>query len=181
MEGLKATTKTGGRVTPAKLLRRFCKDRRGSTAIEFAILALPFFVVLFAILEMCVSFAAQQVITNATDEIGRKYRTGELKPADINQQELRAMLCERISVIVSNDCPGLNFDLQSFETFQSISDELKRNPIPSTYKYLPGEALTKNMLRVFYEWPVMTNIMAARAGDTALLFATTTWQNEPFN
>ena len=36
---------------------RFLGDRRGSTAIEFGILAIPFALLVFAILESCIAFA----------------------------------------------------------------------------------------------------------------------------
>ena len=65
------------RITPAGLVRRFFRARGGATAIEFVILALPFSALIFAILESCVSFAAQQLISNATDDIARQIRTGQ--------------------------------------------------------------------------------------------------------
>ena len=58
---------------------RFLRDRSGSTAIEFALLAIPFSVLVFAILESCISFAGQQVMANVTDDIARQLRTGQLK------------------------------------------------------------------------------------------------------
>jgi len=46
-------------------------------------------------------------------------------------------------------------------------------------------AETRNMLRVFYKWPVMTDFMASSManieGGKTLHFASVTWQNEPFN
>jgi hypothetical protein len=49
----------------------------------------------------------------------------------------------------------------------------------------PGLSLSKNMLRVLYPWPVMTDLMRERLsnlkGHKTLLFATATWQNEPFD
>jgi len=41
------------------------------------------------------------------------------------------------------------------------------------------------MLRVFYKWPVMTDLMAKSmanlSGGRTLHFASVTWQNEPFD
>ena len=50
----------------------------GSTAIEFTLLSIPFAVLVFAILESCISFAGQQVMANVTDDIARQLRTGQL-------------------------------------------------------------------------------------------------------
>lgn len=41
------------------LLRRFRKNRRGTVAIEFALIALPLFLLIFAIIEVGLSFMAQ--------------------------------------------------------------------------------------------------------------------------
>jgi hypothetical protein len=54
-----------------------------------------------------------------------------------------------------------------------------------SFAVTPGLAETKNMLRVFYKWPVMTDFMAKsmanlKDGNT-LHFASVTWQNEPFD
>ena len=61
-------------------LARFLRNRSGSTAVEFTLLSIPFAVLVFAILESCISFAGQQVMSNITDDIARQIRTGQLKP-----------------------------------------------------------------------------------------------------
>ena len=61
-----------------RIFSRFCRDRDGSTVIEFGMLALPFLLLLFAILETCISFAAQQLMANATDDVARQIRTGHV-------------------------------------------------------------------------------------------------------
>ncbi len=50
-------------------------------AIEFALIALPFFLLIFAIIEVSLSFTAQQVMSNAADDIARQLRTGEITAA----------------------------------------------------------------------------------------------------
>ena len=165
------------RITPAGLVRRFFRARGGATAIEFVILALPFSALIFAILESCVSFAAQQLISNATDDIARQIRTGQVKAADITETKIRTMVCDRISLVVGDDCPGLEIDLREYTSFEDAAK--------ASFKIEPGKSLTKNMLRVFYRWPVMTDYlrksMANLKDDKTLLYATTTWQNEPFD
>ena len=65
------------------LLARLARDRKGSVAIEFAMLIIPFSMLVFAILESSLSFAAQQVLANGTDDLARQLRTGQLKAAGI--------------------------------------------------------------------------------------------------
>ncbi|WJI74566.1 MULTISPECIES: TadE/TadG family type IV pilus assembly protein [unclassified Mesorhizobium] len=186
-----------GRVTFA---RRFLRDRRGSTAIEFAMLALPFAALVFAILESCVSFAGQEVMANITDDIARQLRTGQLRQADVTEEKLKGLVCARLEIIVAKGCPGLLVDLRPFKTFAGAASagftisgstitltgkdpDTGKDPAFGTPTIGPAES--KNMLRVFYPWPVMTDFMAQYMsnmdGGKTLHYATTTWQNEPFD
>jgi Flp pilus assembly protein TadG len=170
------------------LLARFVGNRKGTTAIEFGVLAIPFALLVFAILESCISFAAQQLLANATDDIARQVRTGQLKTADLDETKLQKLLCDKISLMVGQNCTNLHFDLENYTSFAdaaNVRTALKDGDLDTTgFGVNPGGPLTINMLRVFYEWPVMTDFMASAmsnlSGNRTLLFATATWQNEPF-
>lgn len=180
------------------LLSRFFQNRSGATAIEFSLLALPFAALTFAILESCISFAGQQVLTNATDDVARQFRTGQLRQDPLLTEDvLKTMICDRISFMVSDGCPGLEVDLRTYTSFADAAAtgfrivdkrvELTKNgqPDPDDYKVDPGAAQSINMLRVFYAWPVITDFMRAAMsnleGGKTLHYAATTWQNEPFD
>ena len=51
--------------------RRFARDERGVTAVEFGILGLPFFTIIFAILETTMVFLAGQVLDGAVEDASR--------------------------------------------------------------------------------------------------------------
>ncbi len=169
---------------------RFGRNRDGAAAIEFAALAIPFSLLVFAILESCISFAAQQVLANATDDIARQLRTGQVKAADVTESSLKTMICDRIDIIVSSGCPGLEVDLREFDTFAEaaavrINIGSDGDIDTSDFDVDPGPSLSKNMLRVFYRWPVITDFMRKSMSNLkdnkTLHFATATWQNEPFD
>lgn len=171
-------------------LGRFWRDRRGSAAIEFVMLALPFSMLVFAVLESCITFAGQQVLSNAVDEVARQLRTGQLKRADVTETVLKQKICDRLEVLVSQGCPGLLVDLRSYPTFADAAKERikltgDRDIDTTGFGVSPGPAMSKNMLRVFYKWPVITDFMRASMSNLkdnyTLQFATSTWQNEPFN
>ena len=171
-------------------MRTFGRNRDGSAAIEFAALAIPFGLLVFAILESCISFAAQQVLANATDDIARQLRTGQVKAADVTETSLKKMVCDRIDIVVSSGCPGLEVDLREFNTFaEAAAVRIKIGADgdidTSDFDVDPGPSMTKNMLRVFYRWPVMTDLMRKSMSNLkdgkTLHFATATWQNEPFD
>jgi len=173
-------------------LWRFARNGRGSVAIEFAALALPFALLVFAILESCISFAAQQVLMNTTDDVARQFRTGQLRPADIekDKQLVRNLICEQLEIVVSNGCPGLLIDLKPHETFaQAAAVRIKFTPDndidDSGFSIKPGKSEAINQLRVFYKWPVMTDFLRKSMSNLkdgkTMHFATVTWKNEPFN
>lgn len=175
-------------------LARFAYDQRGSTALEFAMLAMPFALLVFAILESCISFAGQEVMANVTDDVARQLRTGQLKKANVTEASIKQKICSRLEVMVAKNCPGLLVDLREYPTFAAAADagfKIQNREIvltgtsPTTFTVSPGLANSINMLRVFYRWPVMTDFMAKsmanlKDGNT-LHFASVTWQNEPFD
>ncbi|HEY4191054.1 MAG TPA: TadE/TadG family type IV pilus assembly protein [Mesorhizobium sp.] len=179
-------------------LGRFLRDRSGSTAIEFVILAIPFSMLVFAILESCISFAGQEVLANAADDVARQVRTGQLRAATITKESIQQAICNKLAVMVGNSCNDRIFiDLRKYDTFQEAAAarfKIINNAIvltkdnvkdPLGYTISPGPAMSINMLRVFYKWPVMTDFVSTWAakldGPNTLHFATVTWQNEPFD
>ena len=174
---------------------RFSRNREASTAIEFTMLAVPFSMLVFAILESCISFAAQEVMANATDDVARQLRTGQLRAANVTETSLKKAICDRMEIMVAKGCPDLFVDLKTYATFdlaskvkvKFIAGSGSEKPDLDTNGFLvePGGALTKNMLRVFYKWPVITDFMSLAMsnlkGGKTLHFATVTWQNEPFD
>lgn len=182
----KATAAAPG---PSRSRTRFLGDRKGAVSIEFAMLAIPFTMLVMAILESCISFAAQQIMANATDDLARQLRTGQLKAAAATQTEVYDRICDKLSIIVPNDCPGLYIDLKSYATFSAaaavkIKLTADRDLDTTGFAVAPGPSESKNMLRVFYKWPVMLDLMRKTMSnlkdDKTLLFSTVTWQNEPF-
>jgi Flp pilus assembly protein TadG len=145
-------------------LRRFARNREGSVAVEFTVLALPFSLLVFAILESCISFAGQQLMMNVTDDVARQFRTGQLKQADMTPAKLRKMICDELEIVVSSGCPGLEIDLKSYTTFAEAAAQRFRyeeggDISTEGFDVVPGLSTTKNQLRVFYRWPVMTDFL----------------------
>lgn len=175
--------------------RSFFKNRKGATMVEFALLAFPFSLLVFAILESCITFAAQEYLQNTTDDFAREFRTGRIKKDTYTKAQFREKFCGELEVFVSKGCPELVIDLQNFTTFaqaaalrtfvNSSGQIIFPDAAGQASKYEPGLSQTINTLRVFYRWPVITNLMRSRMSTLddryTLLFATATWQNEPFD
>lgn len=185
-----STSSTGARPGRRGWLLRFRRDRRGATGIEFAMLALPFSLLMFAILESCISFAGQEMLANAADDVARQLRTGQIKATEMTQPKLKEMICDRLGIIVDTSCPGLIVDLRQYATFEDaakvkIKYTSDKDIDTTGFAVTPGPSMSKNMLRVFYKWPVMTDFMRSAMSNLkdgkTLHFAAVIWQNEPFN
>lgn len=171
------------------LFKRFRTDNRGSVAIEFALIALPFFLLIFAVVEVTLSFTAEQVMSNTADDIARQLRTGQLKTTDVSDaSKLKALVCPRL-LMAATPCPDLEVDLQTYATFKTVPTTIplkSDNDVDvSTLRVNPGGAGTINQLRLFYRWPILTDLMKTRIASIqnqgkTLLFSTVTWQNEPY-
>lgn len=173
--------------------RHFLRDRNGNVAIEFSLLAIPFSLLVFAILESCISFAGSQLLANATDNVARQLRTGQVKAAGLTEDAVKDLICDQIDILVASGCPGLKIDLRQYSTFKDaaamkiiyVGSGSERQLASTNFDFDPGKSMTKNMLRVFYEWPVMTDFMRKAMsnlkGGKTLHFASMTWQNEPFD
>lgn len=183
------------------ILARFSRDRRGSTAIEFAALAIPFSLLVFAILESCLSFAGQEVLTNATDDLARQLRTGQIRANTVTVDFLKQKICDRLEILMASECDKrLKVDLRSYSSYveaAGYSYKISNYDIvlmkgttvdPKQFVAEPGVAETINMLRVFYKWPVMTDLLAQSMAslkvdgqrNATLHFTTNTWYNEPY-
>ncbi len=204
MESASNRSGAEGKRRPAGLAGRFRRDASGSTAIEFGMLILPFTLLAFAILESCISFAGKQILANAADDVARQFRTGQwqavvtAEPKDKKQFEdmIVAYICGKLEIIVTKDCPGLKIDLRHFDNFTDGAKlgyaieggklVLTDNGKTDTKGFVidPGSTMSRNMLRLFYEWPIITDYMskymAPLEGGKTVHFATMTWQNEPY-
>ncbi len=167
-----------------KIVRRFNGDREGTTAVEFAMLAFPFFLLLFGIIECSLLFFAGQMLESAVDDVGRKIRTGQLDDT-MTESEFKAEICTATSLLF--DCDEVKVDLKVAATF----DELDDPPEPeggalntSDYSFTAPCPEQIAMVTVTYEWPIFTNYVAAHVSNlnsgNALLNAIAVFRTEPY-
>ena len=99
--------------TTKSQLRRFRRNRRGSAAVEFAMIATPFFALLFAIIETGIVFFAGQVLEAGMQDTARLLYTHQAQDAGMTQAQFKTNLCNRISVLMS--CSGIDVDVKFYQ------------------------------------------------------------------
>ncbi|MGB6230386.1 MAG: TadE/TadG family type IV pilus assembly protein [Litorimonas sp.] len=97
----------------------FARDADGATAVEFAIIAVPFITIIFGILELALVFFTGSVLTQAVSDTGRLVRVGSFQSCG-GADEFKALLCARMDNLMNCEA-NLRVDLVSASTFQSVT------------------------------------------------------------
>lgn len=169
----------------ARCIPRFGKSKDGAAAVEFAFLALPFFLLVYAIIEIALLFTAELVLDKATAETGRMVRVGQVQRGGLSQEQFAALTCQNVKVLL--DCDKLVFDLRTYGSFADVPTNIpmKGDVIDTSgFTFDAGRGGTIVALRVFYKWSFLTTAMRdyfGRTGDGAtVLMSMSTFRTEPF-
>ena len=93
----------------------FSRNSSGATALEFAIVAGPFLVLLFGILAVGLAFVANNTLENAVEQGARLIRTGEAQTQGFDAARFKTEVCK--SLIGPLSCAGLKLDVRTCSTF----------------------------------------------------------------
>ena len=183
MSGLRRFLSRPGRLRA--VLARLRRDASGVAAIEFALLAMPFFLLVFAILETSAVFMGEMTLNQAVARASRLVRTGEVASAALTEAEFKRKLCDEITLLLS--CDKISIDLRTYTKF---SDVPKTAPVTGGVldtasfrfdKVQPGKII---VLRAFYRWPLFADILRremSNLGDGShLIMSVAVMKTEPF-
>ena len=149
----------GSTAAVRKALRRFRRNRRGSAAVEFALVAPIFFALLFAIFETALVFFASQALENGVQDSGRLFFTNQANCTGMSQADFKKGICDRVSALMS--CSGVDIDVRSYDAGTAITIT---DPINGSGNYSPNfvyePPLCNNtnqtvVVRGFYQWPLV--------------------------
>lgn len=166
-------------------LRGLWRNREGSAAVEFGLVALPFCVMVFAILEVALIFTLDSLLENAAISTGRLVRTGQASAQGMTAAEFKRQLCNRMSVF-SGDCETrATVDVRVIPQFNTTPpDPLAGEGFdPGALTYSNGNPGDLVLVRVWYRHPLLTTFLSQSLSHvgprTAMLTATTAFRNEP--
>jgi Flp pilus assembly protein TadG len=174
------------RLLGAKVVRRLVRRDDGMAAVEFAMVAAPFFALLFAIIEMCFVFFAGQTLETVTADTARLILTGQAQTAGFSETQFKQQLCSRVFALF--DCANkIKIDVRTASSFggTDMSSPVDANKnLMNNQIYDPGSAGSIVVVRVMYEWPVYVKLMGLNMADLAngkrLVMATAVFRNEPY-
>ena len=79
-----------------RLVAKFSRNTEGATAIEFAFVAIPFFALLFGIIELALVFFVSSSLSHATTEAGRIIRVGNFQACG-GADQFKALVCSNMN------------------------------------------------------------------------------------
>ena len=163
------------------------KDSRASTAVEFALVAVPFTYLLIGIIEMSIMFAASSNLHSATNDASRIIRTGQVQQSTGDPEDMfRQRLCDDVDILL--DCSRLQYEviaMDDFSDFPSYTTQYDDDGNLVTQGFDPGGSSDVVLIRVAYRYPFMVpiigNLLSDGHGMSKLLLATVVMQNEPYD
>lgn len=165
--------------------RRFVRREDGAVAIEFSLVAMPFFALVFAILETSVIFFAGQVLETAVGDSSRLILTGQAQKTGMDLGAFRTAICNKTFGLF--DCTnGIKIDVRTAASFAAadMSKPLDQSGnISTNLTYDPGVQGDIVVVRVMYQWPVWVQMglnLTDMPGGTRLLMSTIAFRNEPY-
>jgi Flp pilus assembly protein TadG len=186
MQGLSFSRSPSKRLS--HLAARFARGRGGSTAVEFAMIALPFLALIMGIIEISMIYLVSTTLENATADVARKVRTGELQTSGTTQNKTTFVtaICDELTWL-SSCSTNLYVDVNKFSSFSNITQTspIKNGQVdPTQLNFVMGGPGDIVMVRAFYQWtlftPVLDGMAATLNGGSTLIVSTAAFRNEPY-
>jgi Flp pilus assembly protein TadG len=178
--------------------RRFARGDRGATAIEFGILALPFFSLIYAIMETSIVFLSGQILDSAVQDASRRIRTGQAQAGSWTPERFRTEICDglygmfdcteagdrlkiRVSVVTNFSSATVTPPIDAACATSGDPDDCDWTIVED---YSPGVGSDIVLIQAYYKWPTFVNLpgfnLATQADGSRLLSGVRVFRNEPF-
>lgn len=164
---------------------RAMRGDRGVTLVEFALIMVPFFAILFGIFEVGLVFWGTYELENATEDAARQIRTGQIQGGG-GAAAFKQQVCDRV-VLLSRCNADLRIDVRHFDDYQNayaLSEPLDGQGALKDDAFDPGGPRSIVLVSTYYRWPLLNAIssysLSNMAGGARLLSASAAFRNEPF-
>ena len=173
-----------------RLLARFEQARSGSTAVEFALVALPFLALLFAIIELGMIYLISTTLSDATTDVAREIRTCQLQGKVSVQKDLETDICNDgamtwLGGLCTSNIYSDSTVYTSFSASNSASSPISSKTLnmSSNNAVNIGAAGDIVLLRTYYTWglvvPGLDGLVAQLSNGNFVVEAAAVFRNEP--
>jgi Flp pilus assembly protein TadG len=173
------------------IARRFDNNETGNAAVEFGLVALPFFACFFAIIEVGLVFFAGQVLETSVADSARLILTGQAQNQSFQLVDFKNRVCNS-AVQTLFVCADIAVDVRAAASFGAADLTM---PLNATTHMLDTSGFGYNttvpcdivVVRVIYEWPTFVRglglDLASASSPTHkhVLMSTAAFRNEPYS
>ena len=174
-------------VSATSRLRALGRDENGVTAVEFGLLAVPFFTIILAILQTATMFLATQVLDSAVEDASRKVRTGEGKAYTLT--DFRTYMCGFTFNLL--DCSQIKLKSEVIAGFDTISNTVPQTCNSTTCTWTtgwegfdPGARRSVVQVSAYYRYPLIVTLpyfnLKNQPDNYRLISAIRVFRNEPY-
>jgi Flp pilus assembly protein TadG len=171
------------------VIKAVIRSERGAAAVEMALVATPFFMLLFGIIEVGMVFLISASLENGMDIAARTIRTGQFQTgATPTAAAFKTTICNTFGWFQADCTANLYVDVRTFSTFSSITAP---QPVSngsfntSALTFSPGGPNDIVVVRAYYQWPLIAPFFDAAMqqlnGGVAVLTSTFAFRNEPYS
>ena len=161
-------------------LRSFRRAQRGATAVEFGLVAVPFFFLIACSLEGGIMLFTQHQLQNAVQEAGRLIRTRQVT----TQGGFINKLCDSAATL--QNCSGTVGSMVRSGASFTVVDQPRIDPLsvgPGSGSFTPGKPGDAVVVVATYDWRFIFPLMKvfSNTSDNSLrrLHGIAAFQNEP--
>jgi Flp pilus assembly protein TadG len=177
------------------IFKRYRRDDRGATAVEFAMVGGPFLYLLCVIMEMGLMLFSEYTIEHATAQAARLIRTGQAQNNSMSAADIKQAVCDNVQFL---DCATKLFvDVRKYTDFADVSapgsittdedgnSEVSTDVSSSTFE--PGGPGDVVVVRVYYAWDLFVPGIPGMSGfanlsnHRRLLSSAFAFRNEPYS
>jgi Flp pilus assembly protein TadG len=178
-------------------MQRWLHDESGATALEFGIIALPFMMMLFGIISVCLFFFTNFTLENAVWQASRVIRTGQLQQGqgayagmtsnEDRKKAFKKALCAKAPTFLDCDSKAVVI-VQNNANFSGIAEPKCSNNgilVPdSTAGFDTGGTSAVVLVTVCYPWDFGTKLpflkMSGLSDGSLLMQASVAFRTEPY-
>jgi Flp pilus assembly protein TadG len=170
--------------------RLFKTANGGAAAIEFALVAIPFFFLLIVLFELALIFLLSTTLQSAIVTASRSIRTGAIQSSSTptTQAQFVTKVCNAMGWLQTSCVSQLQIDVRPENSFTSI---VAPNPMangtfdPTVLTFNPGIAGQVVLVRAFYQWPLISpgldSMFSKSKNGIDVIVETTAFVNEPYS
>lgn len=169
------------------MFRRWFKNEDASTAVEFAIVGVPFVFCLVGLVEVSLMYAANSLLQDSTSSAARLIRTGQVQQSQGDPEEVfRDELCRVATAFL--DCDGVQYEVVTlpggFDDAAANAPSFDANGNLISQGFDPGGTNDVVLVRSVYRYPLMTPFIGPLLADgpnqTKFMMTTMVLQSEPY-